>query len=417
MNSTQLNIDILWIYLCAALVFLMQVGFLCLESGLSRRKNSINVAIKNLADFCLSSIVFWIIGFGLMFGASRSGLFGVSGFALDFHIEDNFNGAFFLFQVMFCGAAVTIMSGAIAERMRFSSYVIVTLLVSAIIYPVFGHWAWGGLHTGNTEGWLNGLGFVDFAGSSVVHSVGGWSALVVLLIIGPRLGRFAEDGSPQQLHPSSLPQATLGTLFLFVGWLGFNGGSTLALNGQVSGILINTIVAGSVGAIAAGLLGYAVQNRLTVTKFMNGTLGGLVAVTANCFAVSTPVAALIGLVGGMIAVGVEQLLEHLKIDDVVGAIPVHLGAGIWGTLAVGLYGDLEALGTGLTRIEQIRVQILGIISCGVWSVGILFPVLYVVNRVYPLRVSEEHELIGLNISEHGEQEDYEIQSPGLNATR
>ncbi len=417
MNSIQLNIDILWIYLCAALVFLMQVGFLCLERGLCRRKNSINVAIKNLADFCLSTIVFWIIGFGFMFGASRSGLFGASGFALDFNIEENFNGAFFLFQVMFCGAAVTIMSGAIAERMRFSSYVIVTLLVSAIIYPVFGHWAWGGLHKGNTDGWLNALGFVDFAGSTVVHSVGGWSSLVILLIIGPRLGRFAEDGTPQRLHPSSLPQATLGTLFLFVGWLGFNGGSTLALNGQVSGILVNTIVAGSVGAISAGILGYAVQNRLNVTQFMNGTLGGLVAVTANCFAVSTPVAALIGLVGGMIAIGVEQLLEHLKIDDAVGAIPVHLGAGIWGTLAVGLYGDLEVLGTGLTRIEQIRVQFLGIISCGVWSVGILFPVLYAVNRLYPLRVSREHELIGLNISEHDEQEDYEIRSPELNATR
>lgn len=407
-NETQLNIDLLWIYLCSGLVFIMQAGFLCLESGLTRRKNSINVAIKNLADFCLTTVVFWVVGFGLMFGATRGGWFGNSGFVMDFLSSDGFLGAFFLFQVMFCGAAVTIMSGAIAERMRFSSYLLVTLLVSAVIYPVFGHWAWAGLDTGEANGWLNGIGFVDFAGSTVVHSVGGWVSLAVLLIIGPRIGRFAPDGTPVRLHPSNLSLATLGAVFLFIGWLGFNGGSTLALNQQVSGILVNTVVGGSIGAISAGLLGYAVQNRLNVTQFINGCLGGLVAVTANCFAVSTPVAALIGLVGGMIAIGVEELLEHYRIDDAVGAIPVHLGAGIWGTLAVGLYGDLEILGTGLTRLEQIGVQVLGILTCGLWTFGIAFTVLKLLNRVYPLRVSEEHERLGLNLAEHGEQEDYEV---------
>jgi Amt family ammonium transporter len=252
------------------------------------------------------------------------------------------------------------------------------------------------------------MGFVDFAGSTVVHSVGGWVSLAVLLIIGPRIGRFAPDGTPVRLNPSNLSLATLGAVFLFIGWLGFNGGSTLALNQQVSGILVNTVVGGSIGAISAGLLGYAVQNRLNVTQFMNGCLGGLVAVTANCFAVSTPVAALIGLVGGMIAIGVEELLEHYRIDDAVGAIPVHLGAGIWGTLAVGLYGDLEILGTGLTRLEQIGVQVLGILTCGLWTFGIAFTVLKLLNRFYPLRVPEEHERLGLNLAEHGEQEDYEV---------
>jgi Amt family ammonium transporter len=408
MNDPQQGLDLLWIILCSGLVFLMQAGFLCLESGLTRRKNSINVAIKNLADFCLTTVVFWVVGFGLMFGATQSGWFGTSEFVLDFSLQSPFFSVFFLFQVMFCGAAVTIMSGAVAERMKFSSYLIVTVAVSALIYPGFGHWAWAGLNDGATNGWLNSMGFVDFAGSTVVHSVGGWMSLAVLLIIGPRRGRFAADGTPQKIHPSNLPLATLGTVFLFIGWLGFNGGSTLALNDQVANVLVNTVIAGSVGAISAGLLGYAIQNRLNVTQFMNGCLGGLVAVTANAFAVTTPVAALIGLVGGMIVIGVEELLEHYRIDDAVGAIPVHLGAGIWGTLAVGLYGDLDILGTGLTRMEQVGVQLLGVVVCGLWVFGMGYFLMKAVNRVYPLRVSAEHEDIGLNLAEHGEQEEHDI---------
>jgi Amt family ammonium transporter len=401
------SVDVLWIMLCAALVFVMQAGFLCLESGLTRRKNSINVAVKNLADFCLTTIVFWLFAFGLMFGTSWHGWVGVSEFSLDFQNIDAFYGSFFIFQVMFCGAAVTIMSGAAAERMRFSSYLIATFVVSAVIYPVVGHWSWAGLDTGDANGFLNSLGFVDFAGSTVVHSVGGWVSLALLLILGPRRGRFAADGKPRRIHPSNLPLATLGVMFLFIGWLGFNGGSTLAFNNQVPLIVVNTLIAGSIGAISAGLLGYAVQNRLNVTQFMNGCLGGLVAVTASCFAVTTPVAALIGLVGGMIAIGVEEFLEFVKIDDAVGAIPVHLGAGIWGTLAVGLYGDLEILGTGLTRIEQIGVQLLGIGVAAVWAFGLTYIILKLIDGFHRLRVSAEHEDIGLNLSEHGEVEDME----------
>jgi len=414
MEQLSNNIDLLWLYVCSALVFLMQAGFLCLESGLTRRKNSINVAIKNLADFCLTTVVFWVIGFSLMFGVSNAGWFGSSKLFLDFSLEPTFLSAFFIFQVMFCGAAVTIMSGAIAERMRFSSYLIVTVLVSALIYPLFGHWAWAGLDTGEANGWLNGMGFVDFAGSSVVHSVGGWVSLAVLLIIGPRIGRFPSEGKSQNIYPSNLPLATLGVVLLFIGWIGFNGGSTLALNDQVSLIVVNTIIAGSIGAVSAGLLGYVVQNRLNVTQFMNGCLGGLVAITANCFAVTTPVAALIGLVGGMITIGVEELLENRKIDDAVGAIPVHLGAGIWGTLAVGLYGDLAILGTGLTRMEQIGVQLLGVIVCGVWTFCIAYSVLKVVNYFYPLRVTRDHELLGLNISEHGVLDEKEYETGAAN---
>ena len=401
----QEQFDILWIILCSVLVFIMQAGFLCLESGLTRSKNSINVAIKNLADFCLTTIIFWLFSFGLMFGASADGYFGGSGFVLDFTDEPAFYAVFFVFQAMFCGASITIMSGAIAERVRFSAYLFITLLIAGLVYPVFGHWAWAGLDRGEAAGWLNSMGFVDFAGSTVVHSVGGWASLAVLMIIGPRLGRFGADGIWQKIQPSSLSQATLGVVLLFVGWLGFNGGSTLALNEQVSLILVNTLVAGSVGAVSAGLLGYAVENRLNVRQFMNGCLGGLVAITANCFAVGTPESVLIGLVGGMVVVGMEQLLEYLRIDDAVGAIPVHLGAGIWGTLAVGLYGDLDTLGTGLSRLQQIGVQTLGLIACGVWTLGVSFPILWLVNKLYPLRVSSAHENIGLNWAEHGETEE------------
>lgn len=408
MDQSQLNIDLLWIYLCSGLVFIMQAGFLCLEIGVTRRKNSINLAIKNLVDFCLSAVVFWVVGFGLMYGATRGGWLGSSRFALDFTTSESYLAGFFLFQLMFCGTAVTIMSGAIAERMRISSYLLITLLVSALIYPVFGHWAWAGRRTDNAYGWLKEAGFVDFAGSTVVHSVGGWVALAVLLIIGPRLGRFAADGTTNRIHPSNLALSTLGAIFLFIGWLGFNGGSTLAFDQRVPGILINTVLSGSLGAISAGMLGYAVSGRLNVILFFNGCLGGLVAITASCFAVSTPVAALIGAVGGMIIVGVESMLRHLEIDDAVGAIPVHLGAGIWGTLAVGLYGDLDLLGTGLTRLEQIGVQLMGILTCGLWAFGVAFTALKLLNRTLPLRVSAEHERIGLNLSEHDEQEDYEV---------
>ncbi|MDH3990979.1 MAG: hypothetical protein OEV34_17735, partial [Gammaproteobacteria bacterium] len=247
-----------------------------------------------------------------------------------------------------------------------------------------------------------------FAGSTVVHSVGGWVALAVLIIIGPRRGRFDADGKPQRIPPSSLALTTLGGIFLLVGLLGFNAGSSLALDDRVPGILINTILAGAVGALSAGSLGFAVQNHVNVTQFVNGCLAGLVAITAGCFAVSSPVACLIGLVGGMISVGGDELLQYLGIDDAVGAIPVHLGAGIWGTLAVGLYGNLEILGTGLTRGEQISVQLLGILACAVWVFGVAYIIVRLLDRITPLRVQAEHEDVGLNLSEHGEAEDYEI---------
>ena len=405
------GIDLLWVVFASALVFLMQGGFLCLESGMTRSKNSINVAIKNLADFCLSTLVFWAFGFGLMFGLSYQGWIGLDLFALDFAKAAPSLAVFFLFQVMFCGAAVTILSGIVAERMKFGAYLFVAVVVAGILYPIAGHWSWAGLGGSGGSGWLADLGFVDFAGSTVVHSVGGWAGLALVLIVGPRLGRFDHDSGMQAITPSNMPTATLGALLLFIGWLGFNGGSTLALDETVPAILVNTVVGGCIGAISAGGLSYVVNHRLDVDQFINGALGGLVAVTANCFAVSTGSAALIGLVGGMVVVFFSQVLETLKIDDAVGAIPVHLGAGMWGTLATGLYGDLETLGTGLSRLEQIAVQGLGVLVYGVWTFGVAFLVFHAGNAALGFRVSKEAEIAGLNISEHGLQHESELHSP------
>ena len=255
------------------------------------------------------------------------------------------------------------------------------------------------------------MGFGNVTVTKSPRALGGWAGLALVLIVGPRLGRFGDESGIRAITPSNMPTATLGAILLFIGWLGFNGGSTLALDDSVPAILVNTVIGGCIGAISAGGLSYAVHQRLDVEQFINGALGGLVAVTANCFAVSTGSAALIGLVGGMIVVFFSQILESLEIDDAVGAIPVHLGAGIWGTLATGLYGDLETLGTGLGRLEQVAVQALGVIVYGLWAFGLAFLVFYAGNAFLHFRVNEEEEIAGLNISEHGLQHESEMQPP------
>ena len=404
------EIDLLWVVIASSLLFLMQAGFLCLETGMTRSKNNINVAIKNFCDFCVAVVVFWVLGFGLMYGLSYQGWIGLDLFALNFAKAPPSLAVFFLFQVMLCVTSVTILSGIVAERMKFGAYLFVTLVVAGVLYPIAGHWAWASLGGSGGTGWLAQLGFVDFAGSTVVHSVGGWAGLALVLIVGPRLGRFDDGSSNHNITPSNMPTATLGALLLFIGWLGFNGGSTLVLDETVPSILVNTVVAGCVGAISAGGLRYAVNQHLDVDQFINGALGGLVAVTANCFAVSTGSAALIGLVGGMVVVFLSQILEILKIDDAVGAIPVHLGAGIWGTLATGLYGDLEILGTGLSRLEHNGVQGLGVLVYGICTFGVAFLVYSAGNEVLRFRVSDDDEIAGLNISELVIQQESELQS-------
>lgn len=397
----QTTIDCLWVLLCACLVCLMQGGFLCLETGLTRNKNNINVAIKNLADLGVSIFIFWLFGFALMFGTSFGGWLGISDFALNFNAIHFTDAVFLIYQAVFCGTAVTILSGAIAERMDFTGFILITVLIAGLIYPIYGHWAWNGLNKAEMGGFLNQMGFVDFAGSTVVHSLGGWAALAILLIIGPRTGRFPKDKTYVDINGSNIPMAALGTLFLWIGWFGFNGGSTLSLNEQVPGIIGNTFIAGSVGMLTAlGISWY--QTKIAKVHYaINGVLAGLVAITASVHAVSTASAAVIGAVGAIIMLLAEEWLLRKKIDDAVGAIPVHLAAGIWGTIAVALFGNPTLLGTGLTMMEQLVIQLQGILLCGIWTFGITYLLFKGIDKFYPLRVSLEDEKVGLNISEHG----------------
>lgn len=398
MNIELLNV--MWVIGSAGLVLLMQGGFLCVESGLTRTKNSINVAIKNITDFGVATIVFWLLGFGLMFGTSMGGFVGTDHFAFRYEREDFSTPAFFLFQLVFTGTAATIVSGAIAERIRFSAYIISTIIISALIYPISGHWAWGGVLEGTGRGFLAARGFVDFAGSTVVHSVGGWVSLSLLLIIGARTGRFPEHGPPAKINPGNLPLAMLGGILLWFGWLGFNGGSTLELSPDIPSILLNTVLSlgtGLVTALFAGTLRFGYTDPV---QPLNGSLAGLVAITAGAHAVGPVEALFIGMVAGALVMPAEKILEIFKIDDAVGAIPVHLVSGIWGTLAVGIFGNLSVLGTGLSRLDQILVQLEGIGLIGLYAMGLSFVLFKLISYLVPLRVGPEEEHLGLNISEH-----------------
>ncbi len=395
-NAT--DFDILWVVIAAALVMLMQGGFTLLETGMVRSKNSINVAIKNFVDFCVSAIVFWLFGFAIMFGASAAGLFGTSGFLFGNNVPA-YLMAFFLFQLVFAGTATTIVSGAVAERMSFLGYLVTTIVIASVIYPVVGHWIWGGLAAGDATGWLAQRGFIDFAGSTVVHSVGGWVALAAIIILGAREGRF--DVAGKTLNANNLPLSTMGVLLLWVGWFGFNGGSTLAVTDQIPLIVVNTVLAGAFGGIAGLGAGYATMQRANVGSTINGALGGLVAITASANLQSPATAVVIGLIGGLVVFGVERLLERLRIDDAVGAVAVHAGAGVWGTLAVALFGNPELFSSGLGRGGQLAVQLAGIITVFVYAFGLGFLLLWLLNRFVALRVSADAEQRGLNVAEHG----------------
>ncbi len=394
----HLSADVLWVLLCGFLVALMQAGFACLESGMVREKNSINVAIKNLVDFCLTSALFTAVGFGIMFGPSTNGLIGVPYFPLADGAEAG-HISFFIFQVMFAGTAATIISGAVAERMSFLGYIITTVIIAALIYPVVGHWIWAGADVGEATGWLGRMGFRDFAGSTVVHSVGGWLALAAILIIGPRLGRFGPGGRPIDGH--NLPMATLGVFLLWFGFFGFNGGSTYAIDSRVPSIIANTAVAGAMGGLAGLGLSWMLLRRPKVDSIINGVIAGLVASCASCDIITGLDAMGVGLVAGLLCVLAMWGMERRGIDDVIGAVPAHLVAGIWGTLAVALFAPEWALAPGASRLDQLGIQALGVVAAGVFSFGLGWMLLMAVNKVVPLRVSPEAERVGLNIAEHG----------------
>jgi ammonium transporter len=382
----------------------MQAGFTALESGLVRSKSSINVAIKNFANFLVAASLFWLFGFGLMFGSGDGGLVGTTAFFFD--SDSAFLTAFFLFQLGFIGTATTLMSGAVAERMRFGGYLILATFVAAVTYPVFGHWAWSDAAvTGiaNSGGWLKELGFIDFAGATVVHSVGGWVALAAIIILGPRIGRFGRGATP--IRADYLPLTTLGIFVLWVGWYGFNGGSLFGLTPDVPSVILNTTIAATFGGLVGLALTWRLDRRPDVVKIMNASLAGLVGITASAHMMSPWKAAIVGGVGAVVMELVERLLERLRIDDAVGAVPVHLGAGIWGTLAVGLLGDAGAFTEASGRLEQIGIQLVGVGVCFVWAFGLGYLVLSLINRRLPFRIDREGELAGLNIAEHGASTD------------
>ena len=400
--------DVSWMLICAGLVFLMQPGFMCLESGFTRTKNSINVAVKNLADFGISTFLFWGFSFGLMFGTSFGGWLGLDSFLLVVNQDANL-AAFFLFQAMFCSTATTIVSGAVAERLHFSGYGFIALIVSGFIYPLFGHWAWNGIATETAVGWLQQVGFVDFAGATVVHSVGAWVALAALVIIGPRAGRFTDSGQVQKIHGSNLPLSVLGAMLLWFGWLGFNGGSTLAFDEQIASIMVNTVMAGVAGMIVMTAMTWWQTGIAQPESLINGSIAGLVSITASCHAVNTPAAVAIGAIGSFITNTTIRLLERHRIDDAVDAVAVHGGSGAWGTLAVALFGRRDLLATGLSPVSQLLVQLLGIGVCFAWAFGVAYLLLRSIDYWSPLRVSAEAEDIGLNYAEHKAKTDaYEL---------
>jgi Amt family ammonium transporter len=409
-NDLMYSIDTLWVLFAATLVFFMQAGFAMVETGFTRSKNAGNIIMKNLMDFSVGSIMYWLVGFGLMFGATSGGLVGkLDVFALgsyDFGVPTY---AFLIFQTVFCATAATIVSGAMAERTKFSSYLIYSFFITTIIYPVVGHWVWG-------DGWLGSLGFHDFAGSTVVHSVGAWSAFVGASIIGPRIGKYTAEGKSNAIPGHSLTLGALGVFILWFGWFGFNPGSELAISGEsanaVGHIFVTTNLAAAASAIVTMFITWVRYKKPDVSMTLNGALGGLVAITAGTDIVSPVGAAIIGICAGFVIVfGIEFVDKVLKVDDPVGAVGVHGLCGAFGTLAVGLFATDGGLFYG-GGAALLGIQALGVLAVAAWVFTTTFILFKVVDKTVGLRVSQEEELKGLDIEEHGIESyaDFEIKN-------
>ncbi len=404
----QTHADYVWTLVAAALVFFMQAGFAMVETGFTRAKNAINIMMKNLMDFSMGSLAFWAVGFGLMFGATQTGWFGTSGFFLsDFKPGgDPWVLAFWMFQVVFAATAATIVSGAMAERTKFSGYLIYSVVISALIYPIFGSWAWGSLYHGG--GWLEKLGFIDFAGSTVVHSVGGWAALAGAIVLGPRLGKYDKDGRIKPILGHNIPIAALGVFILWIGWFGFNPGSTTAANKDIAMIFVNTNLAAAAGCVLAMFVSWIKFGKPEVGMSLNGALAGLVAITSPCATVTPLCAIIIGAIAGTIVVFSVLFFDKIKIDDPVGAISVHGVCGAWGTLSAGIFN------IGGTSLKIIGVQLIGISACFFWVFPLAFGLFKLIDVTVGLRVSPEEELEGLDFAEHGGNAypDFEVSSYG-----
>ncbi|MCB9248651.1 MAG: ammonium transporter [Ignavibacteriales bacterium] len=394
--DVQTNANYVWTLVAAFLVFFMQAGFAMVETGLTRAKNAVNIMMKNLMDFALGSLAYWILGFGLMFGATSTGWFGTNGFLFsDFAKDgDTWLYAFWMFQVVFAATAATIVSGAMAERTKFVAYLAYSVVISAFIYPIFGSWAWGSLYHGS--GWLEGLGFIDFAGSTVVHSVGGWAALAGAIVLGPRIGKFGKDGKPRAIPGHNLPLAALGTFILWFGWFGFNPGSTTVANTDIALIAVTTNLSAAAGATAAMFTAWFAIGKPDGSMALNGALAGLVAITAGCANVSPLSAVIIGLIAGVLVVYSVLFIERvLKIDDPVGAVSVHAVNGAFGTIAAGIF-DVNGF-----SLEVVGVQVLGVVAAFLWVFPLAFILFKVIQKTIGLRVTPEEEMEGLDIGEHG----------------
>ena len=387
-------LDIMWILVAGILVFFMQAGFTLVETGFTRSKNTINIVMKNLMDLCIGSIGFWLIGYTLMYGDDINSIIGTP--SLFFNDAGEMHNLFF--QTVFCATAATIVSGAIAERTKFSTYLIFSLIMTVLIYPISGHWVWQG------DGWLTNLGFIDFAGSTVVHSVGGWSALVAAALVGPRIGKYT-NGKSNAIPGHSMLFGALGVFILWLGWFGFNAGSQLAMSGDnanaVANIVITTNLAAAAGAVIALFLTWIKYGKPDASMTLNGALAGLVGVTAGCAAVDNYGAIAIGLVCGLAVVySIEFIDKKLKVDDPVGAVSVHGVCGAIGTLLVGLFATDGGLFYG-GGFGQLGAQAAGVFGIGIWSLVISFIVLFILKKTIGLRVSEKEEIKGLDIYEHG----------------
>ncbi len=402
-DAVQTHANILWTIVAAALVFWMQAGFAMVEAGFTRAKNAGNIMMKNMMDASLGAMIYWLLGFGLMFGAT-SGFFGTSHFMLapdNGTADGQWQYTFWMFQVVFAATAATIVSGAMAERTKFVGYLAYSVVISGLIYPIFGHWAWGNLLLTGQSPWLVEAGFIDFAGSTVVHSVGGWAALAGAIVIGPRIGKFTKDGRVRPIPGHNLTIAALGVLILFLGWFGFNGGSTTTANGTVSRIIMNTFMAGCAGAIGAMVVSWFRFGKPDIGMTMNGILAGLVGITAPC-ATTTPLGSIfIGLIAGVLVFLSVLFFDKIKVDDPVGAISVHGVCGAWGTLAAALFHEQLFAGGDYNLGAQLLTQVIGIVAAFVWTFVTAFILFKVIAMTIGLRATEQEELEGLDLSEHG----------------
>ena len=400
METTILTVNNVWMMVCTALVFFMHLGFSFLEIGLTRQKNTINILFKNFFVITVGLLLYCLGGFNLMYPGFEDGEMGILKFA-GFGISSPEGGmgfgyadggytwwTDFLFKGMFAATAATIVSGAVAERIKLSGFMLFAVLYVGLIYPIVGAWKWGG-------GFLDAWGFYDFAGSTLVHSVGGWGALITIYLLGARIGKFDKDGKPKALPGHNLPIASAGVFILWLGWFGFNGGSVLSADPELTSLtLVTTSLAAAAGGVAAAFFSNLLYKNFDLTMFMNGVLGGLVGITAGADQMSPTDAIIIGLIAGVVVVLGIALIDKLKLDDPVGAVAVHLICGIWGTLAVGIFGAMAGF-------DQFLVQLIGVAIVGAFCVATSFIILSIVKATTGLRVNKEEEINGLDLSEHG----------------